>query len=232
MNVATAAATAKPVRRSNTTYRWIRQVHLWIGAWGALAAVIYGFTGLVMNHRFGDGAWPQGDNKELARTELQIPADAQTSPEALSLWLQSTQGLDAQVIRKGPPGGGKDAAKDGAKRDAKDGAKDKAGPPPKWTLSGGTASAAWSMEYTPGSATAEVKHTEHDTLSAFNRLHKGVGGGIGWTILADSFAIAMLLLGLSGIWMWARGRSAKDVFVSVLSVSVVVMLVVLVPALF
>ena len=72
----------------------------------------------------------------------------------------------------------------------------------------------------------------HDTLSAFNRLHKGVGGGIGWTILADSFAIAMLLLGLSGIWMWARGRSAKELFVSVLSVSVVVMLVVLVPALF
>ncbi|MCC8363942.1 PepSY-associated TM helix domain-containing protein [Lysobacter sp. A6] len=224
MNVATATAT--PVRRSNTTYRWIRQFHLWIGAWGALAAVIYGFTGLVMNHRFGDGAWPQGENKELARTELQIPADAQSSPEALSLWLQSTQGLDAQVIRKGPPGGGKDAAKDGAKGEAK------AGPPPKWTLSGGTATSAWSMEYTPGNATAEVKHTEHDTLSAFNRLHKGVGGGIGWTILADSFAIGMLLLGLSGIWMWARGRSAKDVVVSVLSVSVVVMLVVLVPALF
>jgi hypothetical protein len=219
MNVATATTTTarRNTSRNNTTYRWIRQVHLWIGAWGALAAVIYGFTGLVMNHRFGDGAWPQGDSNELARTSLQVPADAQASPEALSLWLRSTQGLDAQVIRKGPPGGGKDAAKDGAK--------------PKWTLSGGTASTAWSMDYTPGSATAEVKHTEHSTLSAFNRLHKGVGGGIGWTILADSFAIGMLLLGLSGIWMWARGRTAKDVVVSVLSVSVVVMLVVLVPAL-
>jgi hypothetical protein len=75
-----------------------------------------------------------------------------------------------------------------------------------------------------------VKHTRHDTLAAFNRLHKGVGGGIGWKILADSFAIGMLLLGLSGIWMWARGRSAKDVVVSVLAVSVTAMLVV-VPAL-
>jgi hypothetical protein len=211
------ATTATTVRsRSQATYRWIRQIHLWIGAWGALAAVIYGFTGLVMNHRFGDGAWPQGESNERARTTLSIPADAQSSPEALSLWLRSTQGLDAQVIRKAPPGGG-----DRRKSDA----------PQKWTLSGGTATDAWSMEYTPGSASADVKHTRHDTLAAFNRLHKGVGGGIGWTILADSFAIGMLLLGLSGLWMWSRGRSAAQLVVSVLGVSVVVMLVVLVPAL-
>ncbi len=222
------ASTALPARRSATTYRWIRQVHLWIGAWGALAAVIYGFTGLVMNHRFGDGAWPQGKSDEKARVTLQIPVDAQTSPEALSLWLRATQGLDAQVIRKGPPGG----ANPGAKRDgAKEGAAKKPHAP-KWTFSGGSASEAWSMDYTPGTTTAEVKHMRHDTLAAFNRLHKAVGGGIGWTILADSFAIAMFLLGLSGIWMWARGRNAKELAVSVLGVSLVVMLVVLVPALF
>ena len=215
MNAITADAAR---RRSNTTYRWIRQIHLWIGAWGALAAVIYGFTGLVMNHRFGDGAWPQGDSNELGRTALAVPADAQTSPEALSLWLKATQGLDAQVIRKGPPGGGRD------NKDAK-------APPPKWTLSGGSATDAWSLEYAPGGTTAEVKRTQHDTLAAFNRLHKGVGGGIGWTILADSFALCMLLLGVSGLWMWARGRTAKDVVASVLAASVGVLLLVLVPAL-
>jgi len=217
--MSTTAAIA-PRRTGATTHRWIRQLHLWIGAWGALAAVLYGFTGLVMNHRFGDGAWPQGDSEELARATLQVPAQAQSSPEQLSLWLRETQGLDAQVIRKGPPGGAKEARGGG---DA---------PAPKWTLSGGSAREAWSLDYVPGNATLEVKHTRHDTLAAFNRLHKGVGGGIGWTILADSFAIGMLLLGLSGIWMWARGRSAKDLVVSVLSVSVAAMLIVLVPALF
>ena len=30
-----------PVRSSATTYRWIRQFHLWIGAWGALAAILF-----------------------------------------------------------------------------------------------------------------------------------------------------------------------------------------------
>jgi len=49
---------ARQRRTSATAYRWIRQFHLWLGAWGALAAILYGITGLVMNHRFGDAAWP------------------------------------------------------------------------------------------------------------------------------------------------------------------------------
>ncbi len=203
-----------PARRGNTTHRWIRQLHLWVGAWGALAAIVYGLTGLVMNHRFGEAAWPQGDSAERGRTTLSVPAQARTTPEHLSLWLRDTQGLDAQVIRKGPAGGAADAKQ-----------------PPKWTLSGGTANEGWSLDYSPGAATAEVKRTSHTLLAAFNRLHKAVGGGVAWRVLADSFAIAMLLLGVSGLWMWARGRSARDMLLSVLGVSIAALLVVLVPAL-
>ena len=194
-------------------YRLVRQLHLWIGAWGALAAIIYGFTGLVMNNRFGDNAWPQGDSKEAGRVTLQIPATVRATPEELSLWLQQTQGLDAQVIRKGSPGG----------KDAKQ--------PPKWNLSGGTASESWSLDYVPGSETAEVKRSTHTLLAAISRLHKGVGGGWAWNLLADSFAIGMLLLGLSGIWMWARGQTPKQMIASVLGLSVLVLSVVLLPTL-
>ena len=83
------------------TYRWIRQLHLWIGAWGALAAVIYGFTGLVMNHRFGDGAWPQGESDESGARELQMPADAQTYAGSLVV----VAALDAGPGRAGDPQG-------------------------------------------------------------------------------------------------------------------------------
>lgn len=197
-------ASATAPRRNNTTYRWIRQFHLWVGAWGALAAILYGITGLVMNHRFGDGAWPQGDSAEAGKTSLSIPAAARATPEQLSLWLRDSQHLDAQVIRKGGPGGNRGG-------DPKQ--------PPKWNLSGGTASNAWSLEYAPGSETAELKRNTHSPLAAFNRLHKGVGGGGWWILLADSFAIGMLLLGLSGIWMWARGRSPKEMLLSVMGLS-------------
>ncbi len=196
-------------RRSNTTYRWVRQFHLWIGAWGALAAILYGLTGLVLNHRMGEGAWPQGNTSEVGHDTLQIPLAARATPEQLSLWLRETQKLDAQVIRKGGPGG---RAAEGPGRSA----------PPKWNLSGGTASHSWSLEYTPGGETAQLKHNQHSPLAAFNRLHKGVGGSAWWTLLADSFAIGMLLLGISGIWMWARGRSAKEMLLSVMGLSTLV----------
>jgi hypothetical protein len=214
---ATILDNAATTRRRNTAvYRWMRQLHLWIGAWGALAAVIYGFTGLVMNHRFGDSAWSQGDTSEAGRATLQIPSEARRTPEELSLWLRQTQALDAQVIRKGSP----------ASREGRDGKQ-----PPKWNLSGGTASESWALEYTPGRDTAELKRSSHTLLAAINRLHKGVGGGWAWSLLADSFAVGMLLLGLSGIWMWARGRTPKQMIASVMGLSTVVLLIVLGPAL-
>ena len=65
----------------------------------------------------------------------------------------------------------------------------------------------------------------HTALAALNRLHKGYGSQW-WILLADSFAIGMILLGLSGIWMWARGRSAKDMVLSVMGLSTLLFLAV------
>ena len=212
----TNPASAVPRNRS---YRWVRQFHLWIGAWGALAAILYGYSGLVMNHRFGDGAWSQGENEEIGRQELAVPAEARATPEQLSMWLKSTHALDAQVIRKGPAGGGS-----GSRAGA-------GGPPPKWTFTGGTAREAWAVEYAPGSDSAELKRNAHSPLSAVNRLHKGVGGGWAWTLLADSFAVGMLLLGLSGLWMWLRGRGPRDMVLSVFALSTLILAIVLGPSL-
>lgn len=215
MNTATFDL-ARP--RASTTHHWIRQIHLWVGAWGALAAVMYGFTGLVMNHRFGDGAWPQGNSAESGRVVLTVPAQARATPQVLVQWLRDAHGLDTQNLRKPKP----EAAKLGEQEIRQ---------PEKWNLSGGTASASWTLEYVPGNATAEVRQSRHTALAAFNRLHKGVGGGMAWTLLADSFAIGMLLLGLSGLWMWARGRTARQMVASVLGLSVLVLAAVLGPAL-
>ena len=197
---------------SHRTYRFVRQIHLWIGAWGALAAVLYGATGLFMNHRFGGQAWPQGESAEAGRIVLQVPVEARADAETLSLWLRNSRHLDAQVVRKGAPGD------DAARR------------PDKWTLSGGTARSSWSLEYVPGNPDAQLKQTRHDTLAGIMRLHKNVGGGIGWRLLSDSFAIGMLLLGISGLWMWARGRSLKQMVFSVTGLIAVLLAAVVFPA--
>ena len=200
-------------RNGQRSHRLIRRLHLWIGAWGALAAIAYGLTGLVMNHRFGDNPWPQGDSIEAGRTVVAVPAQARASAEDLSKWLLQSQGLDAQSIRKGAPRGAPEGA------------------PLQWNLNGGNARNSWTLQYTPGQADAELRHHRQAWLAALNRLHKAVGGGLPWVLLADSFALAMLLLGLSGLWMWARGRSMKQMAASVLGVSLLVLAAVLWPAL-
>lgn len=199
-----SSKTKSSTLRPGTAHRWVRQIHLWIGAWGALAAILYGITGLVMNHRFGDGGWPQGTSAETGRSALQVPAEARATAEQLSLWLLEARQLDAAIIRKSVAGS----------------------QPEKWNLSGGTAGNSWSVEYVAGSDSAELKQSSHSPLAAFNRLHKGVGGGGWWILLADSFAIGMLLLGISGMWMWARGRGPREMVVSVMGLSTLAFLAV------
>ena len=64
-----------------------------------------------------------------------------------------------------------------------------------------------------------------------NRLHKGVGGGLVWTLLSDSYAIAMIVLGISGIWMWMRGRTPRQMLFSVMGLGLAVLASVLALAL-
>ena len=209
-----------PVRASShhRLHRLVRQLHLWVGAWGALAAVLYGFTGLVMNHRF---AWnlPQGESVPAEPVRVSVPAEARASTDALAAWLQREHGLDALVKRVQPP---KDKVPVGTGHGAQ---------PEKWTLSGGSARDAWNVEYTAGDASVEVKRTAHGWLSALNRLHKTQGGGLAWVVLGDSFALAMVFLGLSGLVLWGRGRSPGQMLLSVFALAVLVLAGVLAPAL-
>lgn len=205
---------AAPTRRGHRTHRFIRQIHLWVGAWGALAAVLYGFTGLVMNHRFALKL-PQGESVEVAQDLLRVPPAARATPEALMAWLEQTHGFRNAIMRGAPPSPG------GA-----------APAPTRWTMAGGDARTSWNLDYTTGAESLTVKRSQQSWLAAFNRLHKTVGGGTAWIVLSDSFALAMTLLGLSGLWMWAKGRRPRTLALSVLGVSFAVSAAVLGPALF
>lgn len=205
----TATATKPRPATRNVAYRWVRQIHLWVGAWGALAAVLFGLTGLFLANRMGDHAWPQGDSRETGTLTLEVPTDAQANPKALAAWLRSAYQLDATNVRGGRPEGGRVEGRDVRQ-------------PAKWSVSGGSARKSWTLEYVPGNATAELKRNEQSPLAALLRLHKGVGGGLFWRVLQTSFAIGMVLLGLSGIWLWARGRTPKDMVFSVMGLATLV----------
>ncbi len=192
--------------------RLIRQLHLWIGAWGAIAAILFGSTGFMQNHR-AILKLPQGEATEVSDVEIEVPEAARVSPEALRNWLRDTQHVPVDTVRaqSGAPGqlNGQRVRQ-----------------PPRWLFSGGNARVIWTTEYTPGNATVQVRNTIQSPLAVMSRLHKGVGGGVAWILLTDSFALAMIALGISGLLLWARGRSIRQVAFSVVGVAVIALLLI------
>jgi len=214
---------ATRVRRART-YRVIRQLHLWIGAWGALAAILFGFSGFLQNHR-AVLKLPQGESVELSKSDIEVPEVARATPEALRDWLRDTQHMPIDSMRAQPGGEGvQQRGEAGAQHGEAGGQRSRNGG--RWTFNGGNARVTWSAEYTPGATTVQVRGSEQTPLAIMSRLHKGVGGGVAWILLGDSFALAMIALGASGIYMWARGRSAKQMILSVFGAAVLVLLLI------
>jgi hypothetical protein len=215
------------------THRVIRQLHLWIGAWGAMAAILFGISGFMQNHR-GIMKLPQGDATEISSVELDVPESARASREAMRTWLDDAQHLDVEIQRprgagagggsgasgRGGAGGGGRAVEGGAARGGEGGGSK------RWMFNGGNARLTTQVEYVEGASIVTVHKSQNSPLAVLERLHKGVGGGVAWILLADSFAVAMVLLGLSGIILWARGRTPAQVAFSIVGVAVVVLLVI------
>jgi len=207
-----AIAVQSAVAKRNRTHRIVRQLHLWIGAWGAIAAILFGTSGFVMNHR-AVLKIPQGSSSDLSKIELPVPEGVRSTPEAMRAWLHDTQKLDIDNVRvmRGQP-----VEFNGQKIK----------PPARWMFSGGNARVSTQAEYSEGNASMTLSTTEQSPLAVLTRLHKGVGGGIAWILLTDTFALAMVALGISGILLWARGRSAKQMAFSVVGAAMLVLLLI------
>lgn len=131
----------------------MRQLHLWIGAWGAIAAILFGVTGFMQNHR-GVMKLPQGESTEVSRVELGVPESARASREVMRDWLRNDQHIDVDSQRV-PPGRGRDQ---------------------RWRFAGGNARVVKEVEYVPGAEAATVWTNIQSPLAILERLHKGVGG--------------------------------------------------------
>jgi hypothetical protein len=187
----------------------IRQLHLWIGAWGAIAAILFGISGFMQNHR-GVMKLPQGDSTEISKVELEVPEASRGSRDVMRDWLRDTQHIEVEIQRAPPKRGGGEGDRGKS----------------RWNFAGGNARIQTQVEYVEGASSLTVRKTEKSPLAILESLHKGVGGGIAWILLGDSFAVAMVALGLSGLIMWARGRSLREMTFSIVGVAVVVLLVV------
>jgi len=75
-------------------------------------------------------------------------------------------------------------------------------------------------------STSISRTTLQSPLAVITRLHRGVGLGLSWILLTDSFALAMVVLGISGLLLWSRGRTKRQMVFIVVSAAIVLLVVV------
>lgn len=187
--------------------RWLRNTHGWLGLWGAGLGLLFGATGILLNHR-QVMKLPYAQY-EKTNIELKLPAQQPTSAKALSTWLQAE--LD---IKKSPL----KIEDEPTKKVTWNG--ELVEQPALWKVDFHTPQYSVTAEYLVGNQFVSVKRQDANSFAFISRLHKGVGMNVGWILLIDSFAGAIMMLSLTGVLLWTKMRKSRLVMTGLMTSSV------------
>lgn len=171
--------------------KWLRRTHGWLGLWGAALGLLFGFTGILMNHR--DILKIPIGRMEQTEIQLALPESRPTDPKAMAVWLGENLQVDTRhaKIKREP-------AKEVVWQNQT------LKQPAAWNITVRSPNRMLSAEYWEGNAFVSVKQGNANLLQTLNNLHKGSGLGMGWVLLVDTLAGALILLSLTGILLWTR----------------------------
>ncbi len=217
----TAAATAlgsNKVNRRLTFVRWVRRTHGWFGLWGALLGLMFGFSGIWLNHR-ATLKMPLPDQQQ-AQSTLAVPDPRPETIDALGVWLQKSLKLDrpansTRVERARPVPWAERGAGQGS--DARP-----AMQPERWTLNFGGPNKVVQVEYWVGNKSANVRTTDNGFVATLTNLHKGATMPVPWILLIDTLAGSMIFLSISGAILWWETHRRRTVGIAIFGVAVVV----------
>jgi hypothetical protein len=181
--------------RPNTSRRaafllGLRRWHARVGLAGAAFGVMWGCTGILLNHR-DVMQIPRGS---VEATQMVLTLDAApASPDALAAELAKRLGFPATQ----------------AEAEVQ---------PARAASFGGTALRAaevWRVAleghhrwvqgtYTPGDRTVQLQLRTAGFIETLKRLHKSEAGSPGWVLFADGVAGMILFMSLSGTLLWSR----------------------------
>lgn len=194
-----------PSRRA-VAVKWLRKMHGWIGLWGAVLGLLFGGTGILLNHR-AILKIPAAQAQE-STVQIPLPDPAPADPQALAAWLKSSLKLEPDPVRvKGEPAR---AVAWGDRAVVQ---------PSRWSASFASPGGSVEAEYWVGNSYVTLKRKENNVFGTLNNLHKGVGMSVGWILLVDTLAGSIILLSLSGVALWALTNRKRTVGIAIASVS-------------
>jgi uncharacterized protein len=170
---------------------WLRRVHGWLGLWGGVAGMLFGATGILLNHRAQMPIDAVKTQQTIVR--LSLPGERPASPEALGQWVKGELGLRNVSIR--------------VKRDAPRSVAWSEKPliePEHWQVTLWNPARVAQADYWLGMPHVNVRQTNGNGFSLVTRMHMAEGVHAGWIIVADTVAGGLVALALSGILLWTR----------------------------
>jgi uncharacterized protein len=188
--IRSAAGTPDARSRRALFIKWLRKTHGWIGLWGAALGLLFGGTGILLNHR-AVLKIPLAQSQE-STIVLRLPAPAPASAEAMAAWLQQSLALEHEAGKVKADPARPVAWGDKALRQ-----------PARWSASFVTPTMNVQAEYWVGNSFVSVKRSDNNAFATLSNLHKGSGMSVGWILLVDTLAGSIILLSLSGVLLWA-----------------------------
>ena len=194
---------AKKKRRSRRTIflTWLRLTHLYVGLWGAVLGLLFGATGILMNHR-SIMKIPIEQSVQTS-VEIALPDPVFTTPEQMSVWLQSelkftpTQMPVVKTLRS------KKVL--WADRELLQ--------PERWNVSLQSPGRGVSAEYFPGNRFVKLEQKDVTPIGTLMRLHMASGVSTFWVLLSDTIAGSLIVLSITGLLLWSQLHTVRTVAV-------------------
>lgn len=171
--------------------KWLRRTHGWFALWGGVVGMLFGATGILLNHR----AVMKIPAVKFERSTIQLPlGEARPgAPAEFASWLQ------AQLSLEKPP------ARIETERSVPVAWGDRTmTQPEQWKIFFVGPQHALQAEYWVGNRFVTVKRTEGNVFYMLTRLHTGQGVHPGWILLADTISASLIVLAVTGLLLWSR----------------------------
>jgi hypothetical protein len=187
--------------RRATFLTWLRKTHLYVGLWGAALGLLFGATGILMNHR---AIMKIPVEKTVQKTaQLPLPANPPASPEQMSAWLQKELKFTPEQVTqmKAQP----------ARKIVW--ADQEVMQPERWSVSFQSPQRGVNVEYFVGNRFVKLDHVDATPIGTLTRLHMSVGVSAFWVLLSDTIACSLILLSITGLLLWTQLHTARTIAV-------------------
>jgi hypothetical protein len=185
-----AAPPRTDARAGRATFlKWLRKMHGWIGLWGAALGLLFGGSGILLNHR--NVLKIPAVQKQESTIQLPLPSPQPADAEALAAWLQQSLALaraagNVKADKARPVAWGDRALTQ----------------PARWSATFTAPDSSVQAEYWVGNSFVTVKRSETNAFGVLSNMHKGTGMNLGWVLLVDTLAGSIILLSITGVLLW------------------------------